>query len=159
MIIDRRHDFRNSRGVMLIEVLLALMLFGMAALGLMRALTATSQAANASKMEMRMIAVLQSTLTQYSRMATIEETERAIISEADDLGVWTETVIREMNEKNGELLQTDPGQQGGQQPLQQMFHIIVTAHWEMNAQRGEMTADTYRYAPLYRPTTTTTTTQ
>jgi hypothetical protein len=130
------------------------MLFGLAALGLMKALTAMSQAANASKMDLQMIGVLQSTLTQYSRMANIEETQRPMVTEPDEFGVWTETEIREMNEKNGLMLQTDDGQQGGRQPLQQMFHVVVTAFWEADGQRGQMSADTYRYAPLYRPTQT-----
>lgn len=139
-------------GVLLVEVLLALALFGMAALALMKALTMVSQAANEAKMEMRMVAVLQSTLTQYSRMTRIEETDRPIVSEPDELGVWTETIIREMTEQNGELLQTDESERGTRQPLQQMYHIIVTAYWEMEGQEGQMTANTYRYAPLYRPT-------
>lgn len=141
----------REAGVLLIEVLLALALFGMAALSLMRALTMVSQAATNATMEMRMISVLQSTLTQYSRMARIEETDRPIVSEPDEMGVWTETVIREMTEENGELLQTDESERGGRQPLQQMFHVTVTAFWEMEGQEGEMSADTYRYAPLYRP--------
>ncbi|MGI8603138.1 MAG: type IV pilus modification PilV family protein [Verrucomicrobiales bacterium] len=148
------HRSQREAGVLLIEVLLAVMLFGLAALGLMKALNAASQAANASKMDLRMLATLQSTLTQYSRTTRVEETQRPIVSEPDELGVWTETVIREMNEKNGELLQTDESPQGGRQQLQQMFHIIVTAYWEADGQKGEMSADTYRYAPLYRPTQT-----
>jgi type II secretory pathway pseudopilin PulG len=154
MTTTLQQTHRGEHGVLLIEVMLAILLFGLAALGLMKALTVTSQAANASKMDLLMTAVLQSTLTQYSRMANIEETQRSIVTEPDDYGVWTETEIHEMNEKNGQLLQTDEGQQGGRQPLQQMFHVIVTAYWETAGQRGQMTADTYRYAPLYRPVQT-----
>jgi type II secretory pathway pseudopilin PulG len=137
-------------GVALIEVILAVAFFGMAALGLLRALTYMSQAANNAKMELRMTAVLESTLTQFARQPKIEETQRPIVSEPDESGVWTETRILEMNEKNGNLLQTDESEQGGRQPLQQMYHIIVTAYWELGGQRGEETAETYRYGPLFQ---------
>jgi len=143
----------KRRGLALIEVLLAVSLFGLAALGLLRALTMMAQAANNAKMEIRMMSVLQSALTQYARTSRIEATERPIISEPDELGVWTETRIEEMSEGNGTQLFTDPSEQGGKQPLQQMFHVIVTAHWEMEGGKGETTADTYRYAPLYRQQT------
>jgi type II secretory pathway pseudopilin PulG len=140
----------REAGVALIEVILAVAFFGMAALGLLRALTAMSQAANNAKMELRMTAVLESTLTQFARQPKIEETQRPIVSEPDESGVWTETRILEMNEKNGNLLQTDESEQGGRQPLQQMYHIIVTAYWELGGQRGEETAETYRYGPLFQ---------
>ena len=32
----------------------------------------------------------------------------------------------------------------------QMFQIIVTAYWELGGQRGEETAETFRYAPLFQ---------
>jgi len=140
----------GQSGVALIEVILAVALFGMAALGLLRALTAMSQAANSARIELRMMAVLQSTLTQFARQSKIEETDRAIVSEPDESGVWTETRIIEMNEKNGNLLETDESEQGGRQPLQQMYHIIVTAYWELGGQRGEETAETFRYGPLFQ---------
>jgi len=143
---------QREAGVALIEVILAVALFGMAALGILQALTLMSQAANNAKMELRMMAVLESTLTQFARQPTIEETARPIISEPDESGVWTETRIIEMNEKNGNLLQTDESEQGGRQQLQQMYHIIVTAYWEFGGLRGETTADTYRYGPLFQQT-------
>lgn len=141
---------RGEAGVALIEVILAVALFGMAALGLLRALTTMSQAANTAKMELRMMSVLESTLTQFARQPRLEETARPIVSEPDESGVWTETQILEMNEKNGNLLQTDESEQGGRQPLQQMYHIRVTAFWEFAGQRGEETAETYRYGPLFQ---------
>ena len=112
MMIHSHHSRARQAqaGVALIEVILAVALFGMAALGLLRALTYMSQASNSAKMELRMMAVLQSTLTQFARQPKIEETARPIVSEPDESGVWTETRIVEMNEKNGNLLQTDEGE-------------------------------------------------
>lgn len=141
---------RRQAGVALIEVILAVALFGMAALGLLRALTTMSRAANNAKMELRMMAVLQSTLTQHARKPDIEETTRPIVSEPDESGVWTETTILEMNEKNRNFLETDESETGGRQQLQQMFHITVTAFWELGGERGEETAETFRYGPLFQ---------
>lgn len=139
----------QAAGVALIEVLLAVSLFGLAALGLLRALTTLSLVANEALMEQRMMAVLQSTLTQYHRQPKIEETDRPIITEPDEMGVWTETVIVEMNEANRMQLETDENERGTRQPLQQMFHITVIARWNLGDQGGEAIADTYRYAPLF----------
>jgi type II secretory pathway pseudopilin PulG len=149
MMVHSHHSRARQAqaGVALIEVILAVALFGMAALGLLRALTYMSQASNSAKMELRM---MQSTLTQFARQPKIEETARPIVSEPDESGVWTETRILEMNEKNGNLLQTDEGEEGGREPLTQMFQIIVTAYWELGGQRGEETAETFRYAPLFQ---------
>ena len=140
------------RGATVFEVLLALSLFGLVALPLLKALTAMSETANQAKIELRMMSVLQSTLTQYARTPRIEPTERPIMSEPDDIGVWTETHIDEMNERTGKQLYTDESERGGRQPLQQMYHIRVIAHWEYEGERVESAADTYRYGPLYRPT-------
>ncbi len=140
----------GEAGVALIEVILAVALFGMAALGLLRALTTMAQAANTAKVELRMVSVLESTLTQFARQPRLEETARPITSEQDETGVWTETTILEMNEKNGNLLQTDEGEQGGRQPLQQMYHIIVRAYWELGTQRAEAMAEMFRYGPLFQ---------
>lgn len=143
----------RPRAFLLMEVLLAIMLFGFGALALLRALTATSNLAGEAKMELRMMGILQSALTQYSRASNIQETPRPIVSDPDELGVWTEVTITEMNEKNGELLETDDNPNtGGKQPLQQMFHIVVIAHYEQDGQKGELRADTFRYAPLYKQT-------
>ncbi len=135
------------------EVLMAVALIGIAAVPMLRALTAVAQTANTAKVELRMMSVLQSTLTQYSRQSQIQPTDRPMVSEPDEMGVWTETVIEEMNEKNGEQLWTDESEQGGRQQLQQMYHIKVTAHFEVEGQRAEAYADTYRYGPLYRAST------
>lgn len=142
---------QHTAGVALIEVLLAVSLFGMAALGLLRALTSLTLVANEALMEQRMTAVLQSTLTQYHRQPKIEETDRPIITEPDEMGIWTETIITEMNEANGLLLETDESERGTRQPLRQMFCITVIARWQIGEHGGEAVAETYRYAPLFTP--------
>ena len=143
---------------LLMEVIIALAIFSLAALPMLRALTLTARIANESQMDLHMMGVLESQLTLHARdpkIREIKEGDKEGITEPDELGVWTETVITEMTDKNGELLETDESAQGGKQQLQQMFHVIVTAHYERDGQKGDLSADTYRYAPLYRQQQTT----
>ncbi len=127
----------------LMEVIFAILFFGFAALSLTRALSSVAQLANASKMDIRMIQRLQSTLTLYSKMSRVEETKQPITSPPDELGVVTETVITELRDQ----FENEDGQK-----LQQMFLIRVTAYFENDGGKGTMSSETLRYAPLYRTT-------
>jgi Tfp pilus assembly protein PilV len=138
----------RPRGMILLEVLFAIALFGMGALALSRALAMSAQASVESQMDLRMIEKLQSALTYYSKLNRVEPTRTPIQTDPDLNGVWTETQIIEMTERDYPNLKTEQGQ-----VLAQMFHIMVTAKWERDGQRGEITAETYRYAPLYRQQT------
>ncbi len=127
--------------MLLMEMVMALAIFGLAAVGLMRALTIGAQTAIVGQQELRMLLRLQSTLTEFSKTQTIKED--VITSDPDELGVITRTEIVKL-----EKLETKDGQL-----LQDMFHIIVRAEYDDFGSKGEMVADTYRYARLYQPVT------
>jgi type II secretory pathway pseudopilin PulG len=131
--------FRRG-GMILIEVLCAILIFGMAAVSLMKALTVSAQSAVISQQELRMLLRLQSTLNEYSKYPRIEEYEgKAFETDKDDLGVWTRAeVIKIENIENFEG-----------QPLNDMYEIIVTAYYDDFGQLGEVKANTVRYARLY----------
>lgn len=129
---------RFRPGMILLEMMMAIAIFGMVALGLMRALAIGAQTAVISQVELRMLLRLQSTLTEYSKLQKLDE--GTWDSDPDDLGVITHTEILAMNE----MLNADG------QPLTDMYHIIVTAEYENFGTKGQMTADTYRYANLYK---------
>ena len=129
----------ESKGFVLLEVLLAIALFGMAGLGLAKALTFSAQAAVESQLDLRMMTRLQSALTLAAKSKQMEEYE--IISDPDDLGVQVETIVVEM--QDGELQNMDG------QDLQDMWKIQVRAFWIRNGQSAELTAETWRYGPLY----------
>ncbi len=132
---------RPSRGMILMELVIAMALFGMVALGLMRALSIGAQTAVVGQLELRMLLRLQSTLTEYSKLQRLEEGEFS--SDPDDLGVITRT----------EVVKLDKLENADGQILQDMFHIIVRAEYDNFGTKGEMVADTYRYARLYQPQT------
>ena len=126
--------------MVIMEVLVALGVFGLAALGLIKALAVAAQTAVVSQLELRMILRLQSTLTEYSKIARIEEGKWQ--SDPDELGVWTETEVV--------LLEDILNSEG--QPLNEMYRIRVTGYYDNFGQTGEMAAETLRYARLYQAT-------
>lgn len=136
-VSPRSRRRRARSGVVLMELVVAICIFGMTALALMKALTIGTQTALISQVELRMILRLQSTLTEYSKVPNIEE--GAWTSDPDELGVYTQTEVVRL-----QLLNADG------QELPEMYHIIVRAFYENFGQRGEMMAETFRYARLYQ---------
>jgi hypothetical protein len=140
---SRPHSSRNA-GMVLMEVLCALMIFGMAVVGLMKAMTVSAHSAIISQQELRMILRLQSTLSETSKYPKIDElyNEQSAggkTTDPDDLGVWTRT----------EIIKLDGVLNSEGQPLNDMYHIIVTAYYDDFGKIGELSADTVRYAKLY----------
>lgn len=127
----------SSRGIVLLEIVIAIAIFGVAAVGFMRALSVGAQNAIISQLELRMLLRLQSTLTEYSKLAQIEEGEWR--TDPDDLGVATRTEIVKLEMEN----------QDGQE-LPEMYHIIVHAYYNHMGQQGQMSAETWRYSRLYQ---------
>ncbi|MDA0812861.1 MAG: type II secretion system protein [Verrucomicrobia bacterium] len=135
----QRKTRNDPDGFILLEVLLAIALFGVAGLGLVKALNFSAQAAVESQLDIRMMMRLQSALTLASKAQQLEEYE--IVSDPDEMGVQVLTKVEEMPE---EFLMNEEGQE-----LQDMWLITVKAFWNRNGDDGEMEAQTWRYGPLY----------
>lgn len=133
---------RRPRGMILMELVISIAIFGMVALGLMRALSIGAETSVVGQLQLRMLLRLQSTLTEYSKVARIEE-GGPFDSDPDELGVITRT----------EIIKLDKMENADGQILQDMYHIIVRAEYDNFGVKGEMMADTYRYARLYQPQT------
>lgn len=134
---------RRRRGFVMLEVLFALTIFGVGAVALLKALTMTSRLAVESQMDVRLLLRLQSKLNYFSKLNNLEEwdgkTER---TDADEMGIWTETLIERMQEiKNAD----------GQE-LQQMYRIYVKAFYrvEWKTEPEVQDLEIWRYLPLYR---------
>ena len=133
-------------GMVIMEVLCALLVFGMAAVGLMKAITASAQSAVVAQQELRMLLRLQSTLNETSKYSKIEQlySDKPVnVTDPDDLGVWTRTEIIKLEDITTQI---------DGQPVNDMYRIIVTAYYDNFGQEGEMTAETVRYAKLYSAT-------
>jgi Tfp pilus assembly protein PilV len=130
------------------EAMLALMLFGMCAVSLMKALAKSSKLAVETQMDSRLLIRLESKLTEFHKMNNIAEWEgKTENSDPDELGVWTTTEVTRMED-----LKTS-GQQGNAgQDVQQMYRVYVKAFYTVDwkSEPEMVDAQCWRYAPLYR---------
>ena len=132
------HPIRKP-GFLLLEMVLALAVFGMAATGFTVALNRMAATASLAQSELRITRILDSALEETLSQPTIEEGSDTI--EIGETGVELETNI----ERIEDLLNED-----GQQ-LQDMFRIRITAKWVENGRSQERSAETWRYGMMYQP--------
>jgi len=132
------HPIRKP-GFLLLEMVLALAVFGMAATGFTVALNRMAATASLAQSELRITRILDSALEETISLPTIEEGSDTI--EIGETGVELETTI----ERIEDLLNED-----GQQ-LQDMFRIRITAKWVENGRSQERSAETWRYGMMYQP--------
>lgn len=129
---------RSRQGFLLLEVILALAIFGIAATGFAVAIHKMAQVADLAQNEMRLTRVLESALDEAVSLPTMEE------------GTSTVTLADGMEiEKKVERIEDLENEDG--QILQEMYRITITAHWFQNNQWMERGAETWRYARLYQP--------
>jgi prepilin-type N-terminal cleavage/methylation domain-containing protein len=125
-------------GFTLLEVLLALALFGTMMVGLTRALNMIALSSVRSGEEVRMIRNLETLLTEASKAAQFEAGEEYLGQ--DESGVAYERIIEElveMENMDGQILQS-------------MWRIAIVASYERNGEIVERVAETFRYEPLYQ---------
>lgn len=134
---------RKRAGFLLMEVILALGIFGIAATAFAIALGRTADAASMAQRRMQIGRILESSLTEALSLPTMEEGTTSVTLDEEIAGAQVEvdTLIEpmlEMENQDGQL-------------LQQMFRIQVSAHWYDGGEWKEETAETWRYARLYQP--------
>ena len=129
----------RKSGFLLLEMVLALAVFGMAATGFTVALNRMAATASLAQSELRITRILDSALEETLSQPSIEEGSDTI--EIGETGVELETTI----ERIEDMLNED-----GQQ-LQDMFLIRITARWAENGRSQERSAETWRYGMMYQP--------
>lgn len=130
---------RGRAGFLLLEVVLALAVFGMAATGFAVAMSRMGQAATMVQKELQITRIMESTLDETLSLPVLEEGLTSI--RLEDLGMDLDTeieILDELENENGQL-------------LQEMFRITVTAHWFDSGQWQERMVETWRYGRLYQP--------
>ena len=132
------HPIRKS-GFLLLEMVLALAVFGMAATGFTVALNRMAATASLAQSELRITRILDSALEETLSQPTIEEGSDTI--EIGETGVELETNIERIED-----LLNEEGQQ-----LQDMFRIRIKAKWAENGRTQERSAETWRYGMMYQP--------
>lgn len=128
-----------KRGFLLLEMVLALAVFGIAATGFAVALRRMADVAALAQSELRITRVLESALDEALSVPVLEE--GMIESEAGETGielVTTVELLKELENEEGQL-------------LQEMYSIKVEAKWFENGQWQNRAVDTWRYGRMYQP--------
>jgi predicted amino acid-binding ACT domain protein len=126
-------------GFLLLEMILALAVFGAAATGFTVALNRMAATAALAQSELRITRIIDSAMEETLSMPVIEEGSDTM--EVGETGIELETSIEPIED----LLNED-----GQQ-LQNMFRVRITARWKENREAQELTAETWRYGMMYQP--------
>ena len=128
-----------ANGFLLLEMVLALAIFGMAATGFAVALNQMAKASDLAQRELRLTRILDSALA--------EAMSRPSLTESDDIRTLAEGNIEIRSQISPlENLTNQDGQQ-----LQEMFSIKVTASWYDAGEWKNRSVETWRYGRLYQP--------
>jgi prepilin-type N-terminal cleavage/methylation domain-containing protein len=131
----------GSRGFLLLEMVLALAVFGIAATGFTVALHRMAKVAALAQSELRITRIMDSALDEALSLPVLEEGETETeIGEAGNEIKFLTTVelLEEMENEEGQL-------------LQEMYRIEVVATWVENNERHERSVETWRYGRMYQP--------
>lgn len=125
-------------GFLLLEMVLALGVFGIAATGFAVALNRSAKLASLAQSELRITRILDSALDETLSLPVMEEGETN--SSVGKTGIELNTTIKLIED-----LETEEGQL-----LPEMFHIKIDANWFENGQWQERSVDTWRYGRMYQ---------
>ncbi|RPJ34913.1 MAG: type II secretion system protein [Verrucomicrobiaceae bacterium] len=127
-----------SRGFLLLEMVLALAVFGMAATGFVVALHRMSATASLAQSELRITRILDSALDETLSLPVLEEGKTN--TSVGETGIELDTTI--------ELIDDMENEEG--QILQEMYRIEIQARWFANGQWQDRTVETWRYGRMYQ---------
>lgn len=126
-------------GFLLLEMVLALAVFSIAATGFVVALHRMGNTASLAQSELRITRILDSALDETLSLPVLEEgTTNTPVGET---GIELDTTIElleEMENEDGQL-------------LQEMYRIEIIAKWFDNGQWQERMVETWRYGRMYQP--------
>jgi len=125
--------------MLLLEMVLALTVFGMAATGFVVALHRMSATASMAQSELRITRILDSALDETLSLPVLEEGETN--SSVGETGIELDTKI--------ELIEDMENEEG--QILQEMYRIEIHARWYANGEWRDRTVETWRYGRMYQP--------
>jgi prepilin-type N-terminal cleavage/methylation domain-containing protein len=134
-----RHAHPVKRGFLLLEMVLALAVFGIAATGFAVALNRMAKVAALAQSELRITRILDSALDETLSLPVLEE--GVTDSTAGDTGVDLVTTIELLKE-----LENEDGQL-----LQEMYLIKIEAKWFENSEWQNRIVETWRYGRMYQP--------
>jgi prepilin-type N-terminal cleavage/methylation domain-containing protein len=128
-----------KRGFLLLEMILALAVFGIAATGFAVALHQMAAAAGLAQSELRITRILDSALDETLSLPVLEE--GTTNSSVGETGIELDTTV--------EILDKLENEEG--QFLQEMYLIKVEAKWFADGGWQQRAVETWRYGRLYQP--------
>ncbi|MEO7099880.1 MAG: type II secretion system protein [Luteolibacter sp.] len=128
-----------KRGFLLLEMILALAVFGIAATGFAVALHRMSAAAQLAQSELRITRILDSALDETLSIPVLEE--GVTNTSVGETGIELDTTVKLLDE-----LQNEEGQ-----ALQEMYSINITAKWFAEGEWHDRSVETWRYGRMYQP--------
>ena len=135
----RKLHRRTEKGYLLLEVVLAMGIFALAATGFSIALQKSADASDMAAREMQVTRILQSSLDEAISIPTLEEGETSQMLEERSMEIVTRyEKMEEMENIDGQL-------------LQEMWRITVTAYFMQGNTQLSRSAVTWRYGRLYQP--------
>lgn len=135
----RKLHRRTAKGYLLLEVVLAMGIFALAATGFSIALQKSADASDMAAREMQVTRILQSSLDEAISIPTLEEGETSQMLEERSMEIVTRyEKMEEMENIDGQL-------------LQEMWRITVTAYFMQGNTQLSRSAVTWRYGRLYQP--------
>ena len=155
---------RRRGGFILLEVLLALAIFGLVSVGITRALQQIGEVAIRSGEELRIQRKLESWLTRYSKADFRDQDFRSALpiegeiagevfdevsAYADEMGVDYYAYVEPLEEMYT-LVVREPDGDEQESPLQNMYRIKIEAIWGDSDQERIRVAETIRYESLYQ---------
>ncbi|WP_133793414.1 type II secretion system protein [Prosthecobacter fusiformis] len=138
LIQTSRHTWHH-RGMTLLEVVMALAVFSIAALALVGTLNQIAAAGTDSQRILEIEQSLESLIDEYGKMPLIRELDEQI--KAGEDGVAYRVIIEQVKD-----LQNQDGRF-----LQNTFRVLAVARWDEGSGAIEMQAETYRYAGAFLP--------
>ena len=129
----------RRRGFLLLEIILAMLVFGIAATGFAVAINETAKAAETARQGLRITRVLESALDEALSMPTLEEGVTSTRVPGTDIEIDTTIeLLKEIENQDGQF-------------LQEMYRVNVTAHWFADNAWRQRSAETWRYGRMYQP--------
>ncbi len=139
MISNNHRKPAQSGAFILLEVILAVALFGMISVGFTAALQQIALGALRSGDEMRLQRMFETFLTEASKVAELEPGDFSIMT--DENGVYYSREIEELELENMDG-----------RALEGMFRVAIRAQWDSPGGDQERLVELIRYEPLYQNT-------
>jgi prepilin-type N-terminal cleavage/methylation domain-containing protein len=134
---------RGPAGFTLLETMLAVFIFGMAAVALVEAVNSSGRTSLEARQKRNIQARLDNLLLETTRDPMWMENNRSPVKTEREIseGGMSFTILREpLDLKNEEGI-----------PVQGIFLVRVSTHWMEAGREQTATAETWVYPPLFRP--------